>query len=123
MSSQNKNSSLKTVWSDGSSFERSPRIGNVNTNNIVDTDISKSAMSECLENSNMLDIINQPIFLRTEQVKEMNTRELNFTKMNDRELIGTGNLNPYLDGSDYIQDIVNSNNFLQTQNTTQEKPL
>jgi hypothetical protein len=121
MSSSNIKSSLKTIWSDGSIVERSPRIVNSNTNPIP-SDISKSVVNECLENTDMLNVINQPIFSRTENVKELNSRELNFTKMKDRELVGSCTMNPFID-NDYSQHIIDSNNFLQSQNTTQEKQM
>ena len=114
-------SSIKTIWSDGSIVERSPRIVNSNTNTIP-SDISKTVVNECLENTDMLNVINQPIFSFTENVKELNSRELNFTKMKDRELVGSCTMNPFID-SDYSQHIINSNQFLQSQNTTQEKQM
>ena len=112
-------SSIKTIWSDGSIVERSPRIVNSNTNTIP-SDISKTVVNECLENTDMLNVINQPIFSFTEN--ELNSRELNFTKMKDRELVGSCTMNPFID-SDYSQHIINSNQFLQSQNTTQEKQM
>lgn len=96
-------------WKDGSINEQSLR---------VKTPIKKhfekyeeTTINECLENNIMLDVINKPIFSRYEE-NESNKREYNFEKMNEREMYGQKNMNPYLSGNNYVNDIDNSNNFL-----------
>lgn len=104
----------KIVWSNGSKFERTKRVDkneNIKTEN--------NTIEECLENNCMLNEINRSIFSKSE--KDLNDREINFNKINEREMYAQKGLNPFLVNNNYLNDIDNSNKYLMSINTSEEK--
>ena len=111
-------------WSNGSLFERSkrperPERNKENTENDIDNYANNDVINECLNNELMINVINQPIFSRSEP--SLNNREINFNKIHDRELYAQKGLNPFLENNNYLTDIDNSNKFLTYKNTSIEK--
>jgi hypothetical protein len=112
-------------WSNGQPYKKSKRlVKNTITDeeNIEDPDeifskhIEDSAYSTSLNHDeNTWDILNQGF------LKQSSKREALDDKIADRELVQQKGFNPFLNESNYVQDISNSDMYLKPMNTTLER--
>ena len=78
--------------------------------------MEESAYSTSLNHDeNTWDILNQGF------LKQSNKREALDDKIANRELVHQKGFNPFLNDSNYVQDISNSDMYLKPVNTTQER--
>ena len=112
-------------WSNGQPYKKSKRpVKNAITeeeyvedqDEIFSKDIEKSAYSTSLNHDeNTWDILNQGF------LKQSSKREALDNKIADRELVQQKGFNPFLNESNYVQDISNSDMYLKPMNTTLER--
>jgi len=95
-------------WSNGEKYERSyPE----DKKKIELKNLKKTIEEEIIENhKDTFDNV-----LIKEELR--NKREENAERLNGRELQFQGNMNPFLEGSNYIEDITNRDNFLRPINS------
>jgi hypothetical protein len=111
-------------WSKGEKYERSQRIaGNSNANlgecsdENYPTEIEQSAYTSSLNHDeNTWDMLNQAFV--SNAFRQSNNREELDTKLSNRELIQQIGVNPFMQQSNYVEDITACDNFLKPQNTT-----
>jgi hypothetical protein len=116
---------MEWKWSNGVSYKKSKRIIKNNTTEeeyVEDQDelftrkVEESAYSTSLNHDeNTWDILNQGF------LKQSNKREDLDDKIANRELVQQKGFNPFLNESNYVQDISNSDMYLKPVNTTQER--
>ena len=116
---------MEWKWSNGISYKKSKRIIKNDTPEeeyVEDQDelftrkIEESAYSTSLNHDeNTWDILNQGF------LKQSNKREDLDDKIANRELVQQKGFNPFLNESNYVQDISNSDMYLKPVNTTQER--
>jgi hypothetical protein len=114
-------------WSNGEPYKKSKRP---NKNDIIEDnkeylqdenemfskEVEKSAYSTSLNHDeNTWDILNQGF------LKQSSKREILDNKIADRELVQQKGFNPFLNESNYVQDISNSDMYLKPINTTLER--
>jgi hypothetical protein len=114
-------------WSNGEPYKKSKRP---NKNDIIEDnkeylqdenemfskEVEKSAYSTSLNHDeNTWDILNQGF------LKQSSKREILDNKIADRELVQQKGFNPFLNESNYVQDISNSDMYLKPMNTTLER--
>ena len=111
-------------WSNGQPYKKSKRPvkNNIIEENIEDPNeifsknIEDSAYSTSLNHDeNTWDILNQGF------LKQSSKREALDNKIADRELVQQKGFNPFLNESNYVQDISNSDMYLKPMNTTLER--
>jgi hypothetical protein len=108
-------------WTKGEPYERSRRLKHVEKleNEEFSKGVETSAYTSALHHDeNTWDILNQGLYNGFEKT---NKRETLDSKIADRELVQQTGFNPFLNDSNYVQDIEVSNLFLKPINTTQEK--
>jgi hypothetical protein len=114
-------------WSNGESYKKSKRPDKNTTEEeqIADQDeifsknIEDSAYSTSLNHDeNTWDILNQGLY---NGFTQSNKREALDNKIADRELVQQKGFNPFLNESNYVQDISNSDMYLKPINTTLER--
>ncbi len=117
---------MEWKWSNSIPYKKSKRQIKNNTteedfiqtkdDNIFNRNIEQSAYSSSLNHDeNTWDILNQGLF------KQSSKREALDNKIADRELVQQKGFNPFLNDSNYVQDIEVSNLYLKPQNTTHER--
>jgi len=128
---------MEWKWTKGEPFERTPRQKKSQSNEFIQNDnfskeIEDSAYSTSLNHDeNTWDILNQSVLYNSSDIsldygfKQTNKREILDSKIADRELVQQRGANPFLNETNYVQDISVSDMFLKPVNTTQEraKPL
>ena len=88
----------------------------VDQDEIFSKNIEDSAYSTSLNHDeNTWDILNQGF------LKQSSKREMLDNKIADRELVQQKGFNPFLNESNYVEDISNSDMYLKPMNTTQER--
>jgi hypothetical protein len=88
-------------------------------NEIFSKNVEESAYSTSLNHDeNTWDILNQGLY---NGFKQSNKREVLDDKIASRELVQQKGFNPFLNESNYVQDISNSDMFLKPINTTLER--
>lgn len=111
-------------WSNGQPYKKSKRpVKNTiieenieDPNEIFSKNIEDSAYSTSLNHDeNTWDILNQGF------LKQSSKREALDNKIADRELVQQKGFNPFLNESNYVQDISNSDMYLKPMNTTLER--
>jgi hypothetical protein len=119
---------MEWKWSNGIPYKKSKRI----TKNAITEEeyiqeqdevfsrkIEESAYSTSLNHDeNTWDILNQGLY---NGFSQSNKREALDDKIANRELVQQKGFNPFLNESNYVQDISNSDMFLKPINTTQER--
>ena len=116
---------MEWKWSNGIPYKKSKRL---TKNDITEEEyveeqdeifsrkIEESAYSTSLNHDeNTWDILNQGF------LKQSNKREDLDDKIANRELVQQKGFNPFLNESNYVQDISNSDMYLKPVNTTQER--
>lgn len=114
---------MEWKWSNGIPYKKSKRItNNITEEYVEDQDelfsrkVEESAYSTSLNHDeNTWDILNQGF------LKQSNKREDLDDKIANRELLQQKGFNPFLNESNYVQDISNSDMYLKPVNTTQER--
>jgi hypothetical protein len=114
-------------WSNGEPYKKSKRPNKndiiednkeylQDENEIFSKEVEKSAYSTSLNHDeNTWDILNQGF------LKQSSKREILDNKIADRELVQQKGFNPFLNESNYVQDISNSDMYLKPINTTLER--
>ena len=115
-------------WSNGEPYKKSKRHSKNDTikeDQMVDQDeifskeIEKSAYSTSLNHDeNTWDILNQGLYNGFTQSSKRDALD---NKIADRELVQQKGFNPFLNDSNYVQDISNSDMYLKPMNTTLER--
>lgn len=116
---------MEWKWSNGIPYKKSKRV---TKNDITEEEyveeqdelfsrkIEESAYSTSLNHDeNTWDILNQGF------LKQSSKREDLDNKIADRELVQQKGFNPFLNESNYVQDISNSDMYLKPINTTLER--
>jgi hypothetical protein len=115
---------MEWKWSNGIPYKKSKRV---NKNDIIEQDqdeifskkIEESAYTTSLNHDeNTWDILNQGIYNGFTQSSK---REELHDKIANRQLVQQKGFNPFLNESNYVQDISNSDMYLKPINTTQER--
>jgi len=115
---------MEWKWSNGIPYKKSKRISK---NDIIEEDqdeifsknIEDSAYTTSLNHDeNTWDILNQSIYNGFTQSSK---REELDDKIANRQLVQQKGFNPFLNESNYVQDISNSDMYLKPINTTQER--
>ena len=114
---------MEWKWTNGEPYERSRRPNKksaIEEENIQDELFSKrveeSAYSTSLNHDeNTWDILNQGF------LKQSNKREELDNKIADRQLVQQKGFNPFLNDSNYVEDIAVSDMYLKPINTTLER--
>jgi hypothetical protein len=115
-------------WSKGEKCERSQRnVGNnINTNlgeysdENYPVEIEQSAYTSSLNHDeNTWDMLNQAFV--SNSFRQSNIREELDTKLSNRELVQQIGVNPFMQQSNYVEDITACDNFLKPQNTTVDR--
>jgi hypothetical protein len=114
---------MEWKWSNGEPYERSSRPNKKSTieeENIQDElfskNIEESAYSSSLNHDeNTWDMLNQGF------LKQSNKREDLDNKIADRQLVQQKGFNPFLNDSNYVEDIAVSDMYLKPVNTTLER--
>jgi hypothetical protein len=118
---------MEWKWSSGEPYKKSKRHSKNDTieDQMVDHDeifskeVEKSAYSTSLNHDeNTWDILNQGLY---NGFTQSNKREALDNKIADRELVQQKGFNPFLNDSNYVQDISNSDMYLKPINTTLER--
>jgi len=117
---------MEWKWTNGEPYERSKRPNKksiIEEENIQDELFSKnveeSAYSTSLNHDeNTWDILNQSLY---NGFKQSNKREDLDNKIADRQLVQQKGFNPFLNDSNYVDDISNSDMYLKPINTTVER--
>ena len=113
-------------WSNGEENIKSPRMKPIltNTEESKDTLIQTTdgnVMTQCLEENSYDFFTFEPLFSRNDNESSKKMEDLD-DKISNRELIFQRGTNPFLNSSNYIQDVVARDIFLKPKNTTFEKP-
>jgi hypothetical protein len=116
---------MEWKWSNGQPYKKSKRPDKniipdeeqfVDQDEIFSKNIEDSAYSTSLNHDeNTWDILNQGF------LKQSSKREALDNKIADRELVQQKGFNPFLNESNYVQDISNSDMYLKPMNTTLER--
>lgn len=115
---------MEWKWSNGIPYKKSRRVSknDIEEENTQDPDelfskkIEEHAYSTSLNHDeNTWDVLNQGF------LKQSNKREDLDSKIADRELVQQKGFNPFLNESNYVEDISNSDMFLKPINTTLER--
>ncbi len=115
---------MEWKWSNGIPYKKSKRMSK---NDIIEEDqdeifsknIEDSAYTTSLNHDeNTWDILNQSIYNGFTQSSK---REELDDKIANRQLVQQKGFNPFLNESNYVQDISNSDMYLKPINTTQER--
>jgi hypothetical protein len=119
---------MEWKWSNGIPYKKSKRVTKNDTTEeeqMVDQDevfsrkIEESAYSSSLNHDeNTWDILNQGLY---NGFTQSNKREALDDKIANRELVQQKGFNPFLNDSNYVQDISNSDMYLKPVNTTFER--
>ena len=119
---------MEWKWSNGIPYKKSKRVTKNDTEEeeqMVDQDemfsrkIEESAYSTSLNHDeNTWDILNQGLY---NGFTQSNKREALDDKIANRELVQQKGFNPFLNDSNYVQDISNSDMYLKPINTTLER--
>jgi len=118
---------MEWKWSNGKPYKKSKRVNQTNINDVQEYEKEEflnkkneeTAYSISLNHDeNTWDILNQGLYNGFEK---SNKRESIDSKIADRELVQQTGFNPFLNDSNYVEDIEVSNLFLKPINTTQEK--
>jgi hypothetical protein len=116
---------MEWKWSNGQPYKKSKRPTKnviteeeqfVDQDEIFSKNIEESAYSTSLNHDeNTWDILNQGF------LKQSSKRETLDNKIADRELVQQKGFNPFLNESNYVEDISNSDMYLKPMNTTLER--
>jgi hypothetical protein len=116
---------MEWKWSNGQLYKKSKRPTKnviteeeqfVDQDEIFSKNIEESAYSTSLNHDeNTWDILNQGF------LKQSSKRETLDNKIADRELVQQKGFNPFLNESNYVEDVSNSDMYLKPMNTTLER--
>jgi len=94
-------------------------------NNILERQIERNLYQKLTENNKFveesnqtnLNLINFRDSIEVSIESRNNNREILERRLNSRDKMGNGRVNPYLSSNKYLEDISNENQFLRPQNT------
>jgi hypothetical protein len=119
---------MEWKWSNGIPYKKSKRVTKNDTteeeyveeqDEVFSRKIEESAYSTSLNHDeNTWDILNQGLY---NGFTQSNKREALDDKIANRELVQQKGFNPFLNDSNYVQDISNSDMYLKPVNTTLER--
>ena len=117
---------MEWKWSTGIPYKKSKRLAKndiieqyEDQNEVFSKKVEESAYSTSLNHDeNTWDILNQGLY---NGFSQSNKREDLDDKIASRELVQQKGFNPFLNDSNYVQDISNSDMFLKPINTTLER--
>jgi len=115
---------MEWKWSNGIPYKKSKRLQKNDMikeeqDELFSRQIEESAYSTSLNHDeNTWDILNQGLY---NGFTPSNKREALDDKIASRELVQQKGFNPFLNDSNYVQDISNSDMYLKPINTTQER--
>jgi hypothetical protein len=118
---------MEWKWSNGISYKKSkrPSKNDIAEESIEEQDevfsrkVEESAYSTSLNHDeNTWDILNQGLY---NGFTQSNKREALDDKIANRELVQQKGFNPFLNDSNYVEDISNSDMYLKPINTTQQR--
>jgi hypothetical protein len=119
---------MEWKWSNGIPYKKSKRItkNDITEEEYVEEEdelfsrkVEESAYSTSLNHDeNTWDILNQGLY---NGFTQSNKREALDDKIANRELVQQKGFNPFLNESNYVQDISNSDMYLKPVNTTLER--
>ena len=115
---------MEWKWSKGEKYEKSKRQ---NHKNLIEdtnshTNNEQDAYSSSLNyDENTWEILNQS--LAKHGIEQINKRALIDDKLSNRQFIYQTGTNPFLDNSDYVDNIEVSNQYLKPLNTNEEKDV
>jgi len=119
---------MEWKWSNGIPYKKSKRLAKndiieqeyvEDQNEVFSKKVEESAYSTSLNHDeNTWDILNQGLY---NGFNQSNKREDLDDKIASRELVQQKGFNPFLNDSNYVQDISNSDMFLKPINTTLER--
>lgn len=119
---------MEWKWSNGIPYKKSKRVTKNDTteeeyveeqDEVFSRKIEESAYSTSLNHDeNTWDILNQGLY---NGFTQSNKREALDDKIANRELVQQKGFNPFLNDSNYVQDISNSDMYLKPMNTTLER--
>ena len=120
---------MEWKWSNGKSYKKSKRVNENNTSeelfiqqekeDFLNKKNEDTAYSISLNHDeNTWDILNQGLYNGFEKTSKRETLD---SKIANRKLVQQTGFNPFLNDTNYVQDIEVSNLFLKPINTTQEK--
>ena len=119
---------MEWKWSNGIPYKKSKRVIKNDTteeeyveeqDEVFSRKIEESAYSTSLNHDeNTWDILNQGLY---NGFTQSNKREALDDKIANRELVQQKGFNPFLNDSNYVQDISNSDMYLKPVNTTLER--
>jgi len=116
---------MEYKWSDGKPYERSRRLKHIQEleNKDFSKNIENAAYNTSLNHDeNTWDLLNPNfnINIKSNEFIEVNKREELDSKIAGRELIQQIGNNPFLNDTNYADDISNRDKFLIPQNTNQD---
>jgi len=119
---------MEWKWSNGIPYKKSKRVTKNDTteeeyveeqDELFSRKVEESAYSTSLNHDeNTWDILNQGLY---NGFTQSNKREALDDKIANRELVQQKGFNPFLNDSNYVEDISNSDMYLKPINTTQER--
>jgi len=119
---------MEWKWSNGIPYKKSKRVTKNDTteeeyveeqDELFSRKVEESAYSTSLNHDeNTWDILNQGLY---NGFTQSNKREALDDKIANRELVQQKGFNPFLNDSNYVEDISNSDMYLKPVNTTQER--
>ena len=112
---------MEWKWTKGEPYERTRRskISNESESIKFSKDMENSAYTSSLNyDENTWDILNQS--LSGSGFKVSNKREELDTKISDRDMVQQIGYNPFLNESNYVNDVSVRDNFLKPVNTTHD---
>ncbi len=114
-------------WSNGEKCERSKRISKNSPPNLeyssdenYPIEMEQSAYTSSLNHDeNTWDMLNQAFV--SNAFRQSNKREELDSKISGRELVQQIGVNPFMQNTNYVEDITACDNFLKPQNTTVDR--
>ena len=119
---------MEWKWSNGIPYKKSKRVSKNDTteeeytqdqDELFSRKVAESAYSTSLNHDeNTWDILNQGLY---NGFTQSNKREALDDKIANRELVQQKGFNPFLNNTNYVEDISNSDTYLKPINTTTER--
>ena len=114
---KNENNNISNIVTNNNNNYAEIDLNYENQNTVSEKEVEHSAYSISLNHDeNTWDILNQGLY--NNDFRQSSKREDLDSKISGRELVQQCGYNPFMENSNYANDISVSNQFLQPQNTT-----
>jgi len=114
---ENSNNNISNIVTNNNNNYSEIDLNYENQNTVSEKEVEHSAYSISLNHDeNTWDILNQGLY--NNDFRQSSKREDLDSKISGRELVQQCGYNPFMENSNYANDISVSNQFLQPQNTT-----